>query len=92
MAEKTGPRLRANRKQQEALLLLFREARTAAGLSQVDLARLLRKPQSFVSKYESGTRRLDLLELRDVCQAMKVSVVEFVRRFDRRVRRLSTQA
>jgi transcriptional regulator with XRE-family HTH domain len=87
VTEKTGPRLRANRKQQEALLSLFRKARTDADLSQVDLARLLRKPQSFVSKYESGARRLDLLELRDVCRAMGISVVDLVRRFDRIVGR-----
>ncbi|MGA2146405.1 MAG: helix-turn-helix transcriptional regulator [Bryobacteraceae bacterium] len=87
MAEKTVPRLRANRKQQEALLSLFRQARGDAGLSQVELARILHKPQSFVSKYESGTRRLDLLELRDVCRAMGISVIDFVRRFDKLVSR-----
>ena len=86
MVEKTGPRLRANRKQQEALLALFRRIRAEAGLSQAELARILGKPQSFLSKYESGVRRLDLLELRDVCQAMGISVVELVRRFDRAVR------
>ncbi len=68
-------------------MLLFRQARTEAELSQVELARLLRKPQSFVSKYESGARRLDLLELRDVCRAIGLSVVDFVRRFDRLVDR-----
>lgn len=83
LADKTGPWIRANRQQQEALLALFRQARIDAGLSQVDLARILSKPQSFMSKHESGARRLDLLELRDVCQAMGISVVDFVRRFDR---------
>jgi predicted transcriptional regulator len=57
MADKTGPRLCANRQQQEALPGLFRQARIDAGLSQVDLARILNKPQSFASKYESGARR-----------------------------------
>jgi len=85
MVEKTGPRLRANRQQQEALCRLFQEARTDAGLSQEALARKLGKPQSFVSKYESGARRLDLLELRDVCRAMGISVGEFVRRFEKLV-------
>lgn len=32
------------------------------GITQVELAKRLRKPQSFVSAYESGQRRLDLLE------------------------------
>ena len=39
-------------------------------------------PQTRVSKYELGTRRLDLLELRDVCKVLGVSVVDFVRTFD----------
>jgi DNA-binding XRE family transcriptional regulator len=58
MVEKTGPRLRANRQQQEALCKLFQKARADASLSQEALAKKLGKPQSFVSKYESGARRL----------------------------------
>jgi transcriptional regulator with XRE-family HTH domain len=83
MVEKTGPRLRANRQQQEALCKLFQKARADAGLSQEALAKKLGKPQSFVSKYESGARRLDLLELRDACRAMGISVGDFVRRFEK---------
>ena len=86
MVEKTGPRLRANRLQQETLCKLFHRVRAEAGLSQEALAKKLGKPKSFVSKYESGARRLDLLELRDVCIAMGVSVVAFVRRFDKLIR------
>ena len=37
-------------------------AREAAGLNQTALARRLRKPQSFVSSYENGQRRIDVLE------------------------------
>jgi len=83
MVEKSGPRLRANRQQQAALSRLLHQVRTDAGLSQEALAKRLAKPQSFVSKYESGARRLDLLELREVCRAMGISVAEFVRRFDK---------
>jgi transcriptional regulator with XRE-family HTH domain len=43
--------------------------------------RKLAVPQSVVSKYESGERRLDLMELNDVCAAMGVPLVEFVKRF-----------
>ena len=42
----------------------LRAARLAAKLHQVDVAKKLRKPQSFVSKMESGERRLDIVELR----------------------------
>lgn len=41
-------------------------AREAAGVTQVELARRLRRPQSFVSKVESGERRLDVVELLEI--------------------------
>jgi transcriptional regulator with XRE-family HTH domain len=37
-------------------------ARKAAGLTQQALARRLKRPQSFVAKYEGGERRLDVVE------------------------------
>jgi hypothetical protein len=49
--------------------------------TQVDVAQALGVPQSVVSKYESGERRLDLLELHDVCAAIGVALVEFVQRW-----------
>jgi transcriptional regulator with XRE-family HTH domain len=81
--EKSGPRLSANRKEQKTLLSLLRQLRRQAGLRQVDVARALGKPQAFVSYYESGARRLDLLELRQVCRIFGISLVNFVRRFDK---------
>ena len=65
---------------------LLRKARVQAGLTQRDLASRLGVPQSFVSKYESGERRLDVLELRLVCQAVGVSLQEFVRRLEKGIR------
>ncbi len=51
-------------------------------MRQVDVATRLGVPQSFVSKYESGERRLDLVELQQVCAAIGISLKEFVRRFE----------
>jgi transcriptional regulator with XRE-family HTH domain len=81
--ERSGPRLRANRRMQKSLLTLLREVREERGLRQEDVAESLQHPQSFVSKYESGERRLDLLELREVCRVLGISLVDFVRRFER---------
>jgi len=81
--EKSGPRLSANRTEQKALLSLLRQLRRQAGLRQVDVAQALGKPQAFVSYYESGARRLDLLELRRVCRIFGISLVDFVRRVDK---------
>ena len=46
-------------------------ARERAGLSQVQLAKRLRKPQSFVSNYERGQRRIDVLELLRIVDALE---------------------
>jgi transcriptional regulator with XRE-family HTH domain len=45
------------------MLQRLREARRAAGLTQAKVANALRVPQSFVSKCESGERRIDAVEL-----------------------------
>ena len=57
----------------ERLRSLIIEARKRAGLTQVELARKLGRPQSFVSKYEIGERRLDVVEFVDVAAAIGVS-------------------
>jgi transcriptional regulator with XRE-family HTH domain len=44
------------------LLSLLIEARKSGGLSQRTVADRLGRPQSFVSKYENGERRLDVIE------------------------------
>lgn len=68
--------------EQEQLQALLRSIRHEANLRQSDLAERLGRPQSFVSKYESGERRLDLVELRQACQALGISLEEFVQRFE----------
>ena len=54
----------------QQLCTLLRELRREAGLTQVAVAERLQEPQSFVSKYESGERRLDVIELRHVAEAL----------------------
>lgn len=68
---------------QRKLQDLLRQVRLGAGLRQRDLAERLGQPQSFVSKYESGERRLDLLEIRQICLAAGVSLTDFVERLER---------
>jgi transcriptional regulator with XRE-family HTH domain len=69
--------------EQQRLQELLRKIRLDAGLKQINLAEQLGQSQSFVSKYESGERRLDLLELRQICEALGMSLLEFVRKFER---------
>jgi len=70
-------------KEGEKLTALLRSIRSEAGLTQSDVAGKLELPQSFVSKYESGERRLDLVELSRICKALGISLGDFVRRFEK---------
>jgi transcriptional regulator with XRE-family HTH domain len=85
--DRSGPRIRANRKNQKALLALLRQIRIDAGLRQTDLAVALKMPQSVVSKFESGERRLDILELRQVCEVVGLSLNDFVTKLERELKR-----
>jgi transcriptional regulator with XRE-family HTH domain len=58
---------------------LLRQARVDAGLTQVELAEKLGKPQSYVSKAELGERKLDFLETLDFCEACGKDVGDLVR-------------
>lgn len=49
---------------------LLKAARERAGLTQVELATRLGRPQSFVAKYERGERRLDVVEFMVVANAI----------------------
>jgi ribosome-binding protein aMBF1 (putative translation factor) len=62
---------------------VLRTFRREKGLNQVDIARKLMKPQSYISKVESGERRLDFVELTQLCNAMDISIVDFAKAFDK---------
>lgn len=66
----------------ERLAQLLRTLRTEAGLRQIDLAEKLGEPQSYVSKYEAAEQRLDLMELKAICEALGVTLLDLVKRFE----------
>ena len=63
------------------LSALLRQVRQEADLTQLQLAEKLAQTQSYVSKYESGEQRLDLIELEAVCEAVGISLTDFVERY-----------
>jgi transcriptional regulator with XRE-family HTH domain len=69
--------------QRGRLVSLLREMRSEAGLTQADLAARIEKDQAYVSRYESGQRRLDVLEVREICQVVGVTLEEFVKRLEK---------
>ncbi len=60
------------------LLDLLLAARENAGLTQAQLAKRLRQSQSWVSKCERGERRIDVIELRDMCRVLQTTLPEFI--------------
>ncbi|WP_220094849.1 helix-turn-helix domain-containing protein [Paraburkholderia hayleyella] len=58
------------------------EARQKNNLTQQEVASRIGKPQSYVSKYESGERRLDVVEFLDVCKALGVKPISILKRLD----------
>ena len=67
------------------LLMLLKDTRQKRGMKQVELAEQLGVPQSFVSKYESGERQLDLLELRRICQVLGIPFDAFIRQLEEKL-------
>ncbi len=63
------------------LAALLRQARVEAKLTQGQVAESIGQSQSYVSKYETGEQRLDLIELEAVCKAVGTPLTEFVRRY-----------
>ena len=59
--------------------LLLVQARKQAGLTQIQVADRLSRPQSYVSKYERGERRLDVIEFFDVATAIRVDPFDFLK-------------
>lgn len=66
------------RPEHQALLRLLKEYRTAAGLTQVQCSKAMNRPQSFMSDVETGTRRLDIVQLRDLCVVLGITLIELV--------------
>lgn len=57
----------------EVLYEKLSKLRKGQSITQQELADRLGKPQSFVSKYESGERKVDVIEFIDIVSAMELN-------------------
>lgn len=73
---------RSYRERWTLLCELLRAVRIEAGLTEAEVARRLGEPQSFVSKYETMRRRLDLIELQQVASALDTTLIAIVTAFE----------
>jgi transcriptional regulator with XRE-family HTH domain len=68
--------------QYERFCELLIEARRESGLSQEDVAERLGRPQSYVSKCENGTRRMDVIEFIEVMKAIGSNPAKFIKKLE----------
>ena len=64
-------------KKQQAFRQAIKSLRKEAGMTQAELAKKLKKPQSYISKYENGERRLDYIEVSEICSRCGYTIEEF---------------
>jgi len=66
-------------------LYFIRQARLDSGLTQLEIAKALNKPQSFVSKYEIGDRKLNVIEFIEICRVLKIDSSDFLKQIERKI-------
>ena len=66
-------------KEYKFVLSQLRNARMSSGLTQKEVAKLIGKPQPYISKCESGERRLDVTELNNFAKIYKKPLLFFIK-------------
>jgi transcriptional regulator with XRE-family HTH domain len=61
------------------LIRKLKQIRLKANLRQEDVAKILHRTQSYVSKLESGQRKIDLIEIKKIAKIYKVDINYFIK-------------
>ena len=69
-----------DRQKYEYLRSELKKSRIGLNLLQADLAKLIGKPQSFISKVESGERNLDIVEFVAYCKGLGIEPSKFLKK------------
>lgn len=76
-----------NNREYKVLIGMLRSEREAKHVTQEELASRLGVNQAVVSKIETCERRIDYIELRQVCGALGISILSFLQNFEKRMQR-----
>ncbi|WP_092355373.1 helix-turn-helix domain-containing protein [Pseudomonas sp. NFACC25] len=71
------------RREYNVLLTLIKKHRKNSGLTQVACSRALGRPQSFMSDVETGSRRLDVVQLLDLCKVLGIDLTDLIKEFEK---------
>lgn len=70
------------RREHVIFLQVLKRMRVESGMTQAQCSAALGRPQSFMSDVERGVRRLDMVQIRDLCQVLGVDLESFVESFE----------
>ena len=79
-----------HRPEYAVLTALLRQAREQSGMHQTEAAAALGRSQSFLSDVERGARRLDIIELWDLCEILGLDFPSLATRVDEEIRKLNS--
>lgn len=68
------------------MIAMLRELREQKQLTQKGLADKIGSDQTFISKIEIGERRLDIIELKYICEALDIELVEFIEQVESKIK------
>ncbi|POD30572.1 transcriptional regulator [Pseudomonas syringae pv. syringae] len=70
------------RREHVIFLEVLKRMRVESGMTQAQCSAALGRPQSFMSDVERGVRRLDTVQLRDLCQVLNSDLIAFIKSFE----------
>ncbi|MBI6914111.1 helix-turn-helix transcriptional regulator [Pseudomonas juntendi] len=71
------------RREHVIFLQELKRMRVESGMTQAQCSAALGRPQSFMSDVERGVRRLDMVQLRDLCQVLGSDLISFTKSFEK---------
>lgn len=80
------------RREHVIFLQELKRMRVESGMTQAQCSAALGRPQSFISDVERGVRRLDMVQLRDLCQVLDSDLISFTKSFERALNHQNVQA
>lgn len=70
------------RPEHDIFLAILKARRAASGMTQTECSQALGRPQSFMSDVERGVRRLDIIQIRDLCDILGCELVDVIAEFE----------